>query len=613
MFRFSCRWILSLSIIWISSTPSSAQSMLAIHPTSGLVATSASYSIEWDGPRYSAPRHEVASMRTSSGIQLYPTPFRFTEESFGIPDQQDVVFFSEKRIIRVRLHLKLIGKSLRDQWKERLKNFFDFLDRDSDGRLNAFEAEYVFSNRSMNQMIGNGFAYPSAADQDRSLKNFDKDGDGEISFDEFAAYYAPSASTLISSRLAVNQDTLAPILTNELFTLIDQDKDGQLSKDEISRLPEWVKRFDIDEDECLSTTEIVPRLFNMPRTNPKTQNLSETIQVYRIGAIPDTILEQILNRYDKNKNLRLSKAESGFDDITFNRLDRNQNEELTVTELIHWKEIPPDIELELTLGKNAKETKVKLLNGPDGKPSPIADWMEFTENGGARLVAGNQQVQFSIFAAANPRAPQYRVDFQNLFREADPENKGYILDVNLVGPQFQLLRVLFDTVDRNSDGKMTRKEFNRYFEMQNNFVGMPLTVSFGAQTPSLFSLLDENRDGRLSYRELKQAWTVLSKAEVSNKEFITRSAIQPQGTVQYGRTTQVLNAPIQTVYNPSIQASNKGPIWFYKMDRNGDEEISRIEFLGTKEDFDRIDSDHDNRISFNEAVTIDKQLRANKK
>ena len=53
----------------------------------------------------------------------------------------------------------------------------------------------------------------------------------------------------------------------------------------------------------------------------------------------------------------------------------------------------------------------------------------------------------------------------------------------------------------------------------------------------------------------------------------------------------------------------RGPLWFRKMDRNGDGDVSLREFLGTKEQFDRIDIDHDGMISVEEAEVYDALTR----
>ena len=52
---------------------------------------------------------------------------------------------------------------------------------------------------------------------------------------------------------------------------------------------------------------------------------------------------------------------------------------------------------------------------------------------------------------------------------------------------------------------------------------------------------------------------------------------------------------------------SRGPLWFRKMDRNGDGDVSRKEWLGTEEDFRKIDTDGDGLISAAEATEFDKR------
>jgi len=44
------------------------------------------------------------------------------------------------------------------------------------------------------------------------------------------------------------------------------------------------------------------------------------------------------------------------------------------------------------------------------------------------------------------------------------------------------------------------------------------------------------------------------------------------------------------------------------MDRNGDGDVSRREWLGTREEFDRIDKDGDGLISLEEAIAAEKEF-----
>jgi len=91
---------------------------------------------------------------------------------------------------------------------------------------------------------------------------------------------------------------------------------------------------------------------------------------------------------------------------------------------------------------------------------------------------------------------------------------------------------------------------------------------------------------------------------------VTKEVLQPMGTVRFGRAMQLLYAPQAqgnfAMFNQQNRVPTEGPIWFRKMDRNGDGEISRSEFLGMTADFDRIDTDHDGLISRTEAEAVKK-------
>src|SRR5262249_27833 len=123
-----------------------------------------------------------------------------------------------------------------------------------------------------------------------------------------------------------------------------------------------------------------------------------------------------------------------------------------------------------------------------------------------------------------------------------------------------------------------------------------------------------NRDGRLGVRELRSAWASLAAYDRDGDGFISRTEIprQFQVTVSQGPPNYYV------AYNPSLgipgyaaapRPSEKGPLWFRKMDRNGDGDVSPREFLGSPEDFKKIDADGDGLISAEEAERADAWMR----
>ena len=317
-------------------------------------------------------------------------------------------------------------------------------------------------------------------------------------------------------------------------------------------------------------------------------------------------IQDILTKYDRDKNLRISKAENPFGEEAFRRLDKNGNGELSVTELLGWKDTAPDLDLEMTLGAKPADSSIRVL---PGKLIPTAWTLKIT-GGTALLTVGAQTIQFECYAPQG-RYAQGMVATPLL---GFPDNgRGYLTEKDIAGPQFQAFRVLFDMIDRDADNRLTRREYDAFFALQSSFTKLPLSLVSTAQTPSLFQKLGANGDGRLSVREVRDAWARLIALEPGGKDYVTQAALQPQGALRFGRASEmsVMNQASMFATQPT-RVATKGPTWFRKFDRNADGELSRSEFPGATAEFDRLDTDKDGFITLAEAEAADRAARGKK-
>jgi len=561
---------------------------------------------------------------------------------------QDFVFLSEARPLLVRMHVRIDGKSLQEASEAFLKYMFAYLDVDGDGVLSKAEAERTPTIRHvMSGGINAGGRRGDKSSPTASVADLDSDKDGKVTPAELNTYYRKNgfvAFQFTSGSGGANPlgiaaaflggprgDPPVAAVSEAIFALLDTDNDGKLTREELAAAPSVLQKLDEDEDEIVTARETAPNAgaaagnpFAMLGNPREGANLPKNLVPVAVpGETPAKLVLSLQERYgkgDKPADRKLTRKDLGLDEAAFTALDSNSDGTLDAQELAAFTKRAPDLEVVLRLGKkDAAQATFEVLKTKD-LPSSLIDKIKVTE-GVALLDLGLARIDLrgQEDDRADYLSPFIREQALGQFRAADANGDGHVDEAEAKGNR--LLRNIFKMVDRDGDGKITEKEFVAFVdatrEQQQRGQASCVTLTVTDQSRGLFDLLDTNRDGRLSVREIRRAPALLASLRCQEKGNITREDIPRshqlatrRGVPDAGGDAAAFAAlylgPTTSYQQPAPTA---GPLWFRKMDRNRDGDVSRKEWLFSEAEFRRIDTDGDGLISPDEAAQADKQGR----
>ncbi len=221
------------------------------------------------------------------------------------------------------------------------------------------------------------------------------------------------------------------------------------------------------------------------------------------------------------------------------------------------------------------------------------------------------QVRLDIHVEdGNAAALDVRRIVQQRFKAADANKDGYLdgkEQATLNAPQSPLAG-LSEVIDKDGDGKIYLNELIAFVDRQQEAARSRLVVTTSDQGRAIFGILDLDRDRRLGAREVMRtvnrvmSWDGDGDGRVSADEipYHFRVAIARSGLA--GLTGEgSVNTGARSMGTTQAAGPAAGPDWFAKMDRNHDGDVSRREFLGPRDQFDRLDRDKDGLIDADEA------------
>jgi Ca2+-binding EF-hand superfamily protein len=418
-----------------------------------------------------------------------------------------------------------------------------------------------------------------------------------------AAEIMQSVERVVGEHVVYRQDNSATESDSLVFELLDESGNGVLEAVEMATAAARLAKLDEDGDACVGFNEVQPP----PPTPPPEQvavpgapvelprpraTFSEILRDARDPLLP----RRLIRKYDRDRDGALSAAELQWSGERLAALDDNGNAKLSVTELRDVSRAAVDLDLAIDI-EPIDPSGPKLTIAANNTGQVVTS----QHSGLAHLDLDSARVTFS-FRDTEPIPEAIRAAFVR-FNQLDADGNGY-LDIEEVQTDVRLRRGLFAMIDIDGDRRVFGEEVEEYIRLRGEPEAITCRINVYDTGRGMFQALDRNNDGRISVREMRTMEQSFATLKPDDKASLARNDPPRHFHVEFVRGNYRLFGPTDELVS-QLPAFNRGapagPVWFQRMDRNNDGDLTWLEFLGHREDFYRLDADRDGLIDPNEA------------
>ncbi len=449
--------------------------------------------------------------------------------------------------------------------------------------------------------------------QDEMIKHLDTNQNGLVDRSEARLMLARTSGGPTFSVVSACNRLRQP----DVKSVLDKNSDGKLSNDELASASESLQSRDANGNDLLEPSELGGTGVVRNAGGGQVIMVQAFSSVgnrmgvgYLLGPTADyaVIFSALKNKYGGKEGTVRAASFSLFP-AAFAQLDTNNNGELESNEVTNLEQVKPHIQLRTNVaaggGKsNSGGVLIQSIAKELGNVTAISD--EFKTE--VALDLADVKLRF-VTANSPARRFDYRQTSQRMVDRYDTNKNGYIEAKEMKKVNVGLVQQ-FKRWDMNSDGKVYAAEIIESYRRQQAPILSRVTAQVGEEGPSLFGVLDQSGDQRLSLREMKTAAKQLMSKDKNGDGQITLDEIPGEIHVSFvqghaNSASFVFSSSGQRPNTKPKPKQEKGPDWFTRMDRNGDGDVTLREFLGSEEQFNEIDSNGDGFIELKEAFAAD--------
>jgi Ca2+-binding EF-hand superfamily protein len=550
----------------------------------------------------------------------------------------DLISLVTKRPIIVRLHISVDGKSFSDYRASIARRFFDALDADKNGILEGKE----LNSLPTPQMVSAAGREPDGLPQGVAASAPSLPNKNRVTLVEWTrVLFAPARGPLSHISYASMAPTNYPDALQEnsaqggelaaILSAIDSNGDGRLSVAELSRPDTLFRLLDVNDDEQISRSEFVAPVDSrwkadasesggtplsvplelVPPPAERAALIRRLIQTLGAPATKPKIAKEaaatpgVGKQPSKTRGVPLA-AFATSDHAS--RFDKNNDGQLDEQELGAWlSDSQPRCELTVEMAVlSLDEPRVRVTHSVSSTED--SDFSIEAPAAGRTLLR-LASVPLELRAAEGTRRVTRTNRYRALFKRADQNKNNYIetSEIPYLGPGLGSLD--FAAMDRDHNGMVFEDEYIAYLRLRDALTDSRLALTIDVESIDPLGQFDANHDGRLNRTEFGHLLTTIAAWDVNHDGFVTPQEIPRKliGTFHIG--DQRGAAMRRSRYGrmaDTKQPASEGPVWFQKMDRNHDGEVSLREFLGPIAVFRRLDTNGDGRLDLHEAQSAQK-------
>jgi Ca2+-binding EF-hand superfamily protein len=504
-------------------------------------------------------------------------------------ETRDVILMLDQGPLHLRIHVAIGGQSLPVAREDYVDRLIEAVDGNGDGKLTRDETSHSPLLRMKQRVAATAFLKSLGSVQTVSRRDIMR-----------------TVERVGGETIVYREDTASSDNDSELFNFLDQDRSGVLDRRELVEAAKRVLKKDSDRDEIVSFEEL------LPEPEPEPQLANGVLQIEpppRPTASISTLLRdtretllarRLVKKYDRDRDRRLAPNELHWPAKRFRFLDTSRDRLLDEQELAFIHQTSVDLELAIDLAPvDAAMPAIQVLH-VDGKRIETTDRPDFAkiEFNGAVVTFAHRHIDPIDESLENAM-----IEFNSM----DGDANGY-LEKAETEQRIRFARGLFESIDSDGDGKIFGEEMEEYVRVRGEPAATSCRVNIYDTGHGFFMALDSNGDGRIGVRERRESARSLALLDRDGEPGVSMREPVRHFHVEFVRGSYRMFGSMNesTTDTPAFQQrSEVGPIWFRRMDRNGDGDLVWSEFLGPRDAFHRLDEDHDGLIDPVEAVAAE--------